>query len=331
MDQPLLFVVGKGGVGRTTISAALAVHYARQGKRVLLVQWALCDEVSPRFGHPRCSQPTVEVVPNLFTMNFSATETIREYFVEFLRMSLLYRMVIQGPYVQSLIEAVPGLEELFFLGRLSWLLDRKAKHPSYDHIIIDTPATGHGATLFQISSSVRQWGTKGLMARETSAVGNMLGNPTTTAVLLLTNPEELPVQEVLDYLPQLCGDLGRPPIAICINRSVISTSPILPEQPDCFAEQQPWFQKVQHELPDRAGQLSADALRANLSQRECLERTLRTRLKAIYPELPIFSLPDLSLFPALFDEQQVIERLADRLSTRHDAQAGSNDSKRPLL
>ena len=113
--QPLLFVLGKGGVGRTSVCCALALRAAQAGRRVLVVQWGLEDSVGPMLGAESVGHEAKEVVPGVWTMNFQPQEAIREYFTDYLGFGVLYRLVLEHRHVQQLFLAAPGVGELFFL------------------------------------------------------------------------------------------------------------------------------------------------------------------------------------------------------------------------
>jgi anion-transporting ArsA/GET3 family ATPase len=221
LSRPLLFVLGKGGVGRTTVSTALALSYAQQNKKVLLVQWTLQDVVSPAFGFSPCGHDSVNIYPNLFTMNYSASKAIQEYFVDHLKMKLLYNIVIENKHVQKLIESAPGIQELFFLGRLFWLIEVAIKERgwTYDQIVVDAPATGHGVSLFNVAPTIAKLGMTGPLAKECERVTTLLNNPDKTGFLFVTLPEELPYEETTESLPKLISDLKQPPYCIVLNRS----------------------------------------------------------------------------------------------------------------
>lgn len=114
LSQKLLFIIGKGGVGRTAVSASLAAHFANKGEKVLVVQWSLKDTISPLYSRPQCTHKETLLPSGYKVMNFSASDAIREYFVDHLKMKLIYSMVIENKHVQRLIHAAPGVQELFF-------------------------------------------------------------------------------------------------------------------------------------------------------------------------------------------------------------------------
>ena len=235
----LVFVLGKGGVGRTTIASGLGEHFAARGERTLVVQWAIGDAISFRFGKPPAGHQAQALAPNLETMNFSAPQTLREYFVDHLGWRLFFRAVVRNRAVVRLTRAIPALEELLFLGRLFWLttLAKDELGWSYDRIIVDAPALGHGISLFGVPAAASSLGLGGLLENECARVEAMLADPGRSAALLVTTPEELAVEETLELFPRLAAELGRPPLALVINRSVrlLGALPLDPKQCEWFA------------------------------------------------------------------------------------------------
>ncbi len=219
-SQKLLFITGKGGVGKTSLAVALGLAYARRKQRTLVVQWAIEDGVSPLLGRELCGHSAQEVSPFLYTMNFQASQAVKEYFVDHLKMRLLFEYVIQNKHVQKLIQVAPGFQELFFLGRLFWLVKLQAEiqDTPYDKIIVDAPSTGHGLSLLGVAQTIASFGMTGPLAHECERVSSLLQEPQTVGVICVTLPEELPMEETLEFLPQLRRDLGRDPLAIALNR-----------------------------------------------------------------------------------------------------------------
>lgn len=227
-NQKLLFVLGKGGVGRSTVSAALAELYAARNESVLIVQWTVHDAISPQFAlPPRLSHESKQLRPGIWVMNFEAEEAMREYFVDHLKLKMLHSVVIENRHVQRLVQAAPGLQELFFLGRLFWLvhLAQQERGTSFDRIIVDAPAMGHGVSLFRISATVASMGMAGPLAVECERVTGMLYDESTVGTIVVTIPEELPVEETLEFLPQIETELGRPPLFVVLNRCFVEEFP----------------------------------------------------------------------------------------------------------
>ena len=307
----LLFVLGKGGVGRTSVATSLALSFAARCNKTLLVQWSLSDAISGLFQKPQCGHSEVEIAPYLHVMNFSPEEAIREYFVDHLGLKLLYNLVIENRHVQRLINAAPGVQELFFLGRLFWLvsLAQKERGWSYDHVIVDTQATGHGVSLFTIAPTVAGFGMTGPLAAECERVSQMLANPEVVGTVVSTLAEELPVEETLEFIPKLTTDLGRPPLLAVVNRSIATFFPAGSIR-DGFPA---WFQHHSQALKLAGAQASAQLIYRDLTKRARFEQEFRHKI-ALMPNvanMPIVSIPDVGLENPQSQGRAVLQRMSE--------------------
>ena len=307
LTQKLLFVLGKGGVGRSTTSLALAISFQKQGKKVLIVQWTMEDSLSVRFGKVSVQHKETEISPGLSVMNFQAADAIREYFVDHLGLKLLHSLVIENKHVQKLIHAAPGIEELFFLGRILWLTDlaQKARGWSYDKIIIDAPATGHGMSLFTVAQAVAGFGMTGPLAAECEKVAKLLADKEKVGLIVTTLPEELPVEETSEFLPRIQKDLGRPPLFMLVNRSVSSS--LSGDFSDISGEG--WYGVFRSQLANPSSQLACDVLLKDLLKRNRFEKRLREICSAF--SCPVIPLPDVFLTEPSCTEDKVPLRLAE--------------------
>jgi hypothetical protein len=276
---PALFVLGKGGVGRSTVAAALGVGLAGAGGRVLVAQWALRDAISPWFDRPPAGYEAAEIAPRLSTMNFSTEAALEQYFVAHLGMRALFRAVIANRHVRRATRAAPGLDELMFLGMVMWLtaLARDELGWSYDHVIVDAPAMGHGASLLAMPRTTGALGLGGLLAVECARVATMLGDPGRSAAIVVTTPDELAVEETCEFWPQIARELGRPPLAAIVNRSVQSLGPLPADPRTCG-----WFGAL--DAPrDPVARCGLDRVYAHLARRSGRERTLAETLARTAP------------------------------------------------
>ncbi len=275
---PLLFVLGKGGVGRSTVAAALATRFAARGERTLIVQWAVADAISPWYGRPPAGHQAQEIAPRLSTMNYAPEETLREYFVEHLKLRLFYQVVVRNRQVRRMSRAAPGLEELLFLGRLFWLVGpmRDDLGWAWDRVVVDAPAMGHGVGLFAVPRAAEMLGLGGLLRDECARVGALVADPARAAALVVATAEELVVEETLELLPRLGAALGRPPRAAVINRSVARLG-ALPSRAECA-----WLAPLVAAVPPEARDGIA-RLYAALARRRAREDALADRLAALAP------------------------------------------------
>jgi len=269
------FVMGKGGVGRTSVVAALGTRFAAGGERVLIVQWALADAVAPLLGAAVGASAEHVIAPGLSTMCFSAEETLREYFVDHLGMRWLYDLVVKNRHVQRFTRAVPSLDELLFLGRLYWLITLAGEERGwhYDRVLVDAPALGHGISLFGVPRAAASLGLSGLLAGECARVQEMIDDPARCAVILVTTAEELAVEETLELGPRLVRELGRAPILSVLNRSLAKMGVLGPPPSTLDAALIPLY--------------------AALQRKESREQTLEPRLTA----------PVIRIDEALLDDQ----------------------------
>jgi anion-transporting ArsA/GET3 family ATPase len=317
IPQRLVFFLGKGGVGRTTLATSFAQSCALRGEKTLIVQWALQDSVSLLFSRPTAGHDSEQISNNLWTMNFSTDEAIREYFIDHLKLKLIYNLVIENKHVQRLIHAAPGVQELFFLGRLFWLvcLSEEIRGTRFDRVIVDAQATGHGVSLFTIAPTIAQFGMTGPLASECDRVAKMIADPKLVGVALVTLPEELPVEETLEFLPRLSHDLGRDPNAMFINRSIAP-----------FIEKNPLSMDSKHVMDIWQSHLKTpEAMRAlsvlhrDLCKRQHFEEFLRKELNNRRLSIPITSVPDIGLSDPEAGAPAVLRGVTDWLVDGNDS------------
>ena len=222
MLSRIVFVLGKGGVGRSTVSTALGLMLAERGERVLVLEWTVAEPIAPWFGLPPAGTSPVEVTPGLAVTNYRLDEALRAYFVDHLKLGMFYRHVVNGTPMRRLIEAAPGIAELLFLGQLWWLttLAEQEAGLRFDRIVVDAPATGHGASLLDLPATLMGMRATGLLGDEIARVVTMMHDPAWTSALVVTLAEDLAREETLELVPRATAALGRPPIAAVVNRSV---------------------------------------------------------------------------------------------------------------
>jgi anion-transporting ArsA/GET3 family ATPase len=219
----IVFVLGKGGVGRSTVATALGAALASRGERVLVLEWTVTESIAPWFGLPEVDVEPREVAPGLFVANYRLDWALRAYFVDHLGLRRFHRHVIDGAYVRRLIEAAPGIAELLFLGQLWWLSTLAAEEAGlrFDRIVVDAPATGHGVSILKLPATLSTLGATGLLALEADRVVTMMGDASWTSAWIVALPEELAFEETLELVPQVTRDLGRRPQLAIVNRSVV--------------------------------------------------------------------------------------------------------------
>lgn len=242
----ILFVLGKGGVGRSTVSTALALALARRGERTLVFEWTIAEPIAPWFGLPAAGPTPVEVSPGVSVATYRLDEALRAYFVDHLHLARFHRYIIDGPHVRRLVEAAPGFSELLFLGTLWWLSTVAGDEAGlrFDRIVVDAPATGHGASLLDMPETLLGMGASGLLGMEIDRVVGMMRDPAWSGAAIVATPEDLALDETAELLPRAARAMGRPPIAAFINRAVARVVDDL--------EQPAWKDELDAQLSPRA-------------------------------------------------------------------------------
>ncbi|TVQ94586.1 MAG: hypothetical protein EA397_01480 [Deltaproteobacteria bacterium] len=203
-NRKVLLVAGKGGVGRTTVAITLGLAAGELGLRAAVVELYGSGSVPPRFGLADRSFTPRAIAPNVDTFSLTPYECLDDFGRKKLRVNALVRMLFHNRVFRAFIDAVPGMHDLFQLGKINHLITTpSADDPPYDLLILDAPATGHGLTLLAAADSMREMVGGGLVADEAELIQALLHDPERTGIVLVTLPDELPVNESLELLEQL--------------------------------------------------------------------------------------------------------------------------------
>src|SRR5512137_2031046 len=199
LDRRLVVVTGKGGVGKSTVSAALAVLAARRGKRVLVAEVDARERVAPMLGG-RPSGPVVrQVVPGISTVNVDPRHALEEYALMVVKVRALYQAVFENRVVRFFLRAVPSLAETLMLGKILHEARSEAGgRPRWDLVVVDAPATGHAVQLLGVPRALRDTVPAGPLRRDADWMQALLQDPERTAVTLVSLPEEMPVTETAE-------------------------------------------------------------------------------------------------------------------------------------
>ncbi len=156
LDRHLVFVTGKGGAGKSTVTAALALLAARAGKRVLVCEVnAPRERVAPLLGAP-AGGGLREVRPGIHVLDVLPREAMREYGLKVLRFRAVYQAVFENRLVRYFLRVIPSLAELVVLGKI--LHEARSQRPEggprWDLVLVDSPATGHAVQLLRVPSAL---------------------------------------------------------------------------------------------------------------------------------------------------------------------------------
>jgi anion-transporting ArsA/GET3 family ATPase len=284
-----LVLSGKGGVGRTTVAAALARAASRRGKRVLVAQTDAVERLGKLLGRPGPIGPKViTAAPGIDAVNMTPKESLHEYALMVLRYETLYRALFENRAMRGFLGAVPGLDAYAMLGKAWWHTTERAAAAAegadglkYDLVILDGPASGHCTSMLRIPQAIIDRAPVGPLARDARALRELLSDPARAALMIVTLPEELPARETAEL-----ARAARGPLAIPLAPVVVNAVP--PARLSSGAAG-----AVLDRLPDDTGDGGLDAtlrMAANVrTHRQAAEEAL-ARLRAD-PALPLVELP----------------------------------------
>jgi anion-transporting ArsA/GET3 family ATPase len=293
-DKRLVVVTGKGGVGKTTVAAALGLLAARRGRRTVVCEVAQQERLAGLFGVHDVGHREVELAPGLFSVSVLPERAMHEWLRHQLRSGALAGLLGHSRLFGYLTAAAPGVTELVTMGKV-WDLaqaQRRTGGSSFDTVIMDAPATGHALALLRAPRTYANIARVGPIARQAALIDGFLRDRSATGVLSVALPEEMPVNETVDLERRLADDLG-------LEIDQVVANAVLPER---FT---PAEAKRLREAAGRPAVAAAlvEAQRAR-GQQEELER-LRAGVRAPVTTLPYLFEPE--------PGRRELELLSDRL------------------
>jgi anion-transporting ArsA/GET3 family ATPase len=288
LDKRLIVVTGKGGVGKTTVAAALGLIAARAGKRTVICEVAEQERLADLFGVDASGHEERKLAEDLHTVSVDPERAKEEWLRYQLKSGTLAGVLGGSSVFRYLSAAAPGLSELVTIGKVWDLaqLERRTGGSVFDLAIVDAPATGHGIAMLRAPSTYAGVARVGPIRRQALQIDRFLRDRRRTGVVVVALPEEMPVNETLDIERRL-----REEMEMAIDRAIVNA--LYPER---FTGEEAKRLREAAQAASRDG-----AVRAALAEHERVRgqrsqlRRLRRGLEAPVATLPFLFEPELGL------------------------------------
>ena len=214
LDKRLVIVSGKGGVGKSAVSAGLALLAQRNGLRVLAVEMGTGGGLSTHFSTGPLQFKPREVRPGLHALHIVRSEALLEYLSMQLRLPGMGRFGPVARAFDALATAAPAIREIITIGKILW----EVREDRWDVVIADAPPTGQIGSYLRAPLSITELVPSGRIRDQSAWMAETLADPKITQVALVTIPEELPATETLETIEWLTSEQLTPPAAVVGNR-----------------------------------------------------------------------------------------------------------------
>jgi anion-transporting ArsA/GET3 family ATPase len=219
LARRLLFFTGKGGVGKSTVTAATALLAAEQGQRVLVVEADDKGAIPGNFEQPSVGFEPREVYPGVCAMAMRTEDSLKEYLKVNLRVPVLGRLGPLARVLDFVATAAPGVKEILTVGKVCWEVRESIEgRADWDLVVVDAAATGHIIGQLDAPRAIQELVSVGMVREQTDWMVELLSDPSVTSLNVVATPEEMPVNETIELVERARVELTVPLGAVVVNR-----------------------------------------------------------------------------------------------------------------
>jgi anion-transporting ArsA/GET3 family ATPase len=223
LGRRLVILTGKGGVGKSTASATLALIASRRGMRVLLIEIDAKGNLADFFDSRRAGFQPRRFHQGVYGLSMEANASMQEYLRLALRMPGVAVRPLEG-FLGYVSGAIPGIREVLVTGKLYWEekqvepAEGGGSRPRWDLIVVDGAPTGHSVSQLGAARHLAGLVRTGPIHDQAVAVADLLADPARTALVLVATPEEMPVSETIDLAGRFEAETDLVPAALLLNQ-----------------------------------------------------------------------------------------------------------------
>jgi anion-transporting ArsA/GET3 family ATPase len=309
LDHKLLFVSGKGGVGKSTVAAALALLASQRGKRTLVCEIDAKGNLADFFEAGPTDYKPREIQPNLYAMSMDTEASLQEYLRLQMRLPAIARIGPLARAFEFVATAAPGVREILTVGKPVW----EVREGHYDLVVVDASATGHIVGQLAAPQAINELVHVGLIRQQTGWLAEILGDRRITGLVIVTTPEEMPVNETIELAARVEDETDVALKGIVVNR-------VLPElfgrqEEEVFEElRQPVAVGALDEAAGGPAEPVLEAARLAVTMRRTRAGHIERLRSSVDPSIPLLYVPYLFVRAHGFrTTRQVAEALSAEL------------------
>jgi anion-transporting ArsA/GET3 family ATPase len=220
-DSPLLFVTGKGGTGKTVVTAALAMHYGAQGKKVLLIDSENSGDLARVFEHESVGYQPVELTRNVFLTQTSTDDALTEYLRLYAKIPTWAKLTPLARLIDIVSNTAPGVREILITGKICFETKKILEGNSdFDMVIVDAPSSGHVISILDAPRALSEIVSRGMIQNQTEWMQDILHDENQTKVLVVTTSDDVVIAESRELISQIRSETQTHLGGVIVNKQI---------------------------------------------------------------------------------------------------------------